>query len=99
MSKEPTPLMNELERGKKAFIVFKGIPSIWLLNEEHSQDFNEMEFAREEAAGIVENTGEDATYMMIPAECLKLAFVLHNHGIVSHTLQEAQKANWPKEND
>lgn len=87
----------EMPRETKCFIVFRGQPTVFYLDADQAAGELEIDVARDYAVSIVESTGDDATYMLVPKESVEMGIVFHQHGIAGHSIEEARKADWPKD--
>ena len=76
------PILSELPTDRKVLIVFRGLPEVISIRDGHD-GVNDAQLA---ALCITEDTGDDATYMIVPTASLSAAMFTRNHGIVCHSL-------------
>jgi hypothetical protein len=84
MAEKYDSIIADLPADRKVFIVFRGIPEVIYIKEGRDN----MDAAQLAALCITEDTGDDATYMIVPTASLSYAMFTRNHGIVTHALQE-----------
>lgn len=83
MAKASGPIPGE----KKAYIVFKGKPSVWYVNSaEDGTGPVALNEAESQAARLCERDQEPYTVLCVPQESIELGIVAQYHGVVLDAL-------------
>jgi hypothetical protein len=74
---------------RKAYIVFKGKPSVWYVDpDDKGSGPDALHEAEQQAARLCEQDQEPYTVLCVPQESVEIGIMAKYHGVVMHALSE-----------